>query len=314
VEAAPSVSVIVPALDAAATLGRTLACLAEQRGAPAHEVIVVDDGSRDGTAELAERAGARVLRERGLGPGAARNRGAAVARGGVLAFTDADCFPAPGWLAAGVRALAAADLVQGRVEPEAGVELGPFDRTLRVTRERGLYETANLLVRRELFDRLGGFVAPFAPDVGKELAEDTWLGWRARRAGARTAFADDALVHHAVFRRRARGYVAERRRLVHFPELARQVPELRRELFFARVFLSPRSAAFDAALVGFAAAAAARAPVALAAALPYAALVTRQALDWGRLAPRIAVVEPAADAIAFAALVRGSLRARSPLL
>lgn len=313
-EATQTVSVVVPARDAAATIGRTLACLAAQRGAPAHETIVVDDGSADATAEIAERAGARVIRGAHGGPAAARNAGAAAARAPLLAFTDADCYPTPGWLAAGVAALADADLVQGRVEPEPGAELGPFDRTLRIERERGLYETANLLVRRELFERLGGFEDWLPARVGKPLAEDVWLGWRARRAGARTAFSADALVHHAVFRRGAAGYVAERLRLVHFPELARKVPELRRELLFARAFLNPRSAAFDAALAGVAVAAAGRAPLALAAAVPYAALVARRAAAWGRLGPRVALVDPVADAVAFAALARGSVRARAVVL
>ncbi|MDQ3770308.1 MAG: glycosyltransferase, partial [Actinomycetota bacterium] len=73
----PAVSVIVPARDAAATLPATLAALAAQDDPPAHEVIVVDNGSRDETAELAQRAGVTVLRLlRGLGPGVARHAGA----------------------------------------------------------------------------------------------------------------------------------------------------------------------------------------------------------------------------------------------
>src|SRR5204863_903204 len=111
--AVAEVSVIVPARDAAATLGRALAALGAQEGAPDFEVIVVDDGSRDGTAQLAERAGARTVRAAGDGPARARNAGAAAASGAVLAFTDADCYPTPGWLAAALRALDGADLVQG---------------------------------------------------------------------------------------------------------------------------------------------------------------------------------------------------------
>ncbi|HEV2752263.1 MAG TPA: glycosyltransferase, partial [Solirubrobacteraceae bacterium] len=57
----PAVSVIVPARDAAATLPATLAALGAQAGAPEHEVLVVDNGSRDATAALAREARARVL-------------------------------------------------------------------------------------------------------------------------------------------------------------------------------------------------------------------------------------------------------------
>src|SRR5919199_4696505 len=107
-------SVIVPVRDAAATLPRTLAALAGQELAEPYEVIVVDDGSRDGSAELAESTPGpvTVLRQPGAGPAAARNRGATAARGTALCFTDADCFPSPGWLDAGMRALERADLAQ----------------------------------------------------------------------------------------------------------------------------------------------------------------------------------------------------------
>src|SRR4029077_17520774 len=83
------------------------------------------------------------------GPGAARNRGAAEAGAPVLAFTHADCFPAPGSLAQGVRAIrAGADLVQGTLAPEPGVARTPFDRTVIVSAENGLYPTANVFLRR----------------------------------------------------------------------------------------------------------------------------------------------------------------------
>jgi hypothetical protein len=139
---------------------------------------------------------------------------------------------------------------------------------------------------------------------GKELGEDVWLGWRARRAGARTTFAHDALVHHAVFPRGPRGYVAERARLRFFPELARRVPELRDGFLHRRVFLNRRSMLFDAAVAGAVAAAATRRPWPLAAALPYARLV--RADD-----PRVAAVKVAADAVGLAAMAAGSARSRS---
>jgi glycosyltransferase involved in cell wall biosynthesis len=300
-------SVVVPARDAAGTLGATLAGLSAQTRAP-HEVIVVDDGSSDATVAIAEASPVvtRVERARGEGPGAARNAGAAVATGDVLAFLDADCVPLPGWLAAGIGALDDADLVQGRTTPPPGEPLGPFDRTLWVTAPWGLFETANMFVTRALFDSLGGFEPWLSPARSKELAEDVWFGWRAVRSGARTAFCDEALVQPAVLERGPRDYVAERLRLRYFPAMAARIPELRSTFFHRRLFLTPRSAAFDAALAGLALAAASRRPWPLALALPYARIARRRRRAWP--------VDVAADAVGLAALLVGSARAHSLVL
>ena len=308
-----TVSVIVPALNASATIPRTLAALAAQQFDGDYEVVVVDDGSEDDTAALAERAGAKVIRLRRQGPAEARNAGVAASRGELLAFTDADCYPTPHWLAHGVRAMRSADLVQGKVDPEPG-NLGPWDRTIWVERETGLYETANLFVRREVFERIGGFEVWLEPEIGKPLAEDMWLGWRARRSGARSSFCAEALVHHAVFPRGPLGWLGERRRLRYFPAMAAQMPELRRQFFFARVFLSRRTAAFDLAVAGAALAAARRSPWPLAATLPYTRLLCADALPSRRRAPLVAAVKLAGDALTLASLARGSARYQSPLI
>lgn len=322
-----AVSVIVPAHDAEALLPRCLDALAAQEIAEPFEVIVVDDGSSDGTAVVAEAAQIveRVVRlPGGAGAGAARAAGVAAASGEALAFTDSDCEPAPGWLATGLAALRKADLVQGRTLPPPGAEVGPYDRHLAVTAEWGLYETANLFVRRELYERVGGFeggqVGVETVRVGghegsasaRPFGEDVEFGWRARRAGARTAFCDDALVHHAVFPRGAAEFIAERRRSRHFPDLVRRVPELREAFLWKRWFLSPRSAAFDAAVAGLALAALRRSPVPLAATLPYAAQLARVQRTWGGW--RVPVVHAAADAVELGALVRGSAETRTPVL
>jgi glycosyltransferase involved in cell wall biosynthesis len=307
VAAVPRVSVVIPARDAAATIGATLAALTAQDRAP-DEVIVVDDVSTDTTVALAQAAPivTTVVRGTGDGPGAARNAGAAAATGDVLAFLDADCEPQPGWVRAGLDALERADLVQGRTTPPPGERVGPFDRTLWVVAPWGLFETANLFVRRELFERLGGFEPWLSPARSKELAEDVWFGWRAVRAGARTAFSDEALVHHAVFERSPRDYVAERLRLRYFPAMAKRIPELREMFFWQRLFLTPRSAAFDAAVAGAALAVATRRPWPLALALPYARIARRR--------PRAWPVDLAADAVGLASLLTGSIRFRSPVL
>jgi glycosyltransferase involved in cell wall biosynthesis len=85
------VSVIIPAYNAAATLPETLASVLAQRAVDL-DVVVVDDGSTDGTGEVAAQLGApvRVIRQENAGVGAARNRGVDVARGRWVAFIDSD--------------------------------------------------------------------------------------------------------------------------------------------------------------------------------------------------------------------------------
>jgi glycosyltransferase involved in cell wall biosynthesis len=300
------IAVVVPARNAAATIGRTLAALAVQDLPAEAEVVVVDDASEDETVALAERAAVRVVRhERPTGPAGARNTGVAATTAPLIAFTDADCEPATGWLRALVAALRSADLITGPIEPAGPA--GLFDRTLRRDGASPLFETANLAVRRAAFERVGGF-APFAPAQGSgHFGEDVVFGWRAVASGARTAYEPGAVVRHAVFARGPRGFIAERERLRFFPALVHELPELRASLP-GRMFLSRRTLRFDAALAGVALAAATRGPVPLLLAAPYAWRELRGASQ----RERVALI--AADAVGFAALVRGAVSARCVVL
>jgi hypothetical protein len=196
--------------------------------------------------------------------------------------------------------------------------LGPFDRTIWITSEVGLWETANLFTTREVFDRVGGFEQWLSPLRGKALAEDVWFGYRALRSGAVGSFCADALAHHAVFTRGWTAYIAERERLQYFPAMARQMPELRRAFLYENVFLNGRSARFDLAIAAMAGAAAARSPLPLAAAVPYLRAVKRHA-GRAKLARRphpalVAAVDVLADVTGLAALAAGSARYRSLVL
>lgn len=309
-------SVIVPARNAEATLGATLAALEAQRDVDrGFEVIVVDDHSTDSTAAVAaaSRLRPRVVSPRGRGAAEARNAGVRAAHGAALAFTDADCEPDPAWLATGLGRLGSADLVQGSVQP-AGPLRGPWDRTLSVAGPTGLFESANLFVTRELFDRVGGFEHWLGSAEERPFAEDTWFGWRAHRAGARIAFSPLTVVRHAVFPGTWRDLAGERWRLRYFPPLVARVPELR-EHMRSPVFLSARTASFDAALAGICVAARVRSPLPLIMCVPYARRTIGVARLWGRRRlPGLLLAHVGADAVGFLALGLGSARARRLLI
>jgi len=208
----PRISVVTATHNRAARLEALLEGLRAQTLAPERfEVIVVDDGSSDATAHVLERQCARggltlhsLRHSRARGPAAARNRGWRQARASVIAFTDDDCVPAADWLDAILSSVGDADdlIVRGQTLPNpAETEaLGPYAKTMRITHPSPHFETCNVAYPRAILERLDGFDESFPSAAG----EDTDLGARAIAVGGRAAFAPQAVVHHAVFRRSAR--------------------------------------------------------------------------------------------------------------
>jgi GT2 family glycosyltransferase len=236
-------SVVVATHNRRERVHRLLDGLAIQTGAPPFEVVVVDDGSSDGTFEsLRERQGdpfevIPLRLEPNRGPAAARNVGWRAARADLVCFTDDDCLPDPGWLAALTNAVVGIDIAQGRTVPDeaqAGNH-GPFSRTMVVPYEEGFYETCNIVYRRTVLENLGGFDESFRFPYG----EDTDLAWRAREAGAQTAFAHDALVRHDVWPSDFRAHLRDMRRREGLVLAFRKHPQLRgylgRGIFFRQV-------------------------------------------------------------------------------
>jgi GT2 family glycosyltransferase len=200
-----------------------LAALEDQRdpGVP-WEVLVLDNGSTDGTAAWMEAGFARHPRVRlvaspiNLGFCAGNNRLVAEARGDAVAFLNNDTRPRPGWLAALVDALAGAPddvaAVSGKIVDWAGERLDfgrgvmtfdghafqlDFRRPLTAARVPAAGEEllfacgGNMLVRRGSFLAAGGFDEDYFAYL-----EDVDLGWRLWSGGERVTFAPDAVVHH----------------------------------------------------------------------------------------------------------------------
>jgi len=205
---APPISIIIPTYARPQALHSCLESIAgldyEARG---FEVIVVDDGSpaplREVAARFADRLDVRVEREENRGPAAARNAGAALARGPLLAFTDDDCLPDPGWL----RALASRHLeapekvIGGRTinvltqNPYSAASQFILDLVYAHyntdPEHARFFASNNLAVPRELFLDIGGFDARFRTAEDRELC-DRW-----RHDGRGMIYAREAMVRHA---------------------------------------------------------------------------------------------------------------------
>jgi len=218
------------------------------------EVIVIDNCSTEDLSPVlaeARRMGldlrsARTQQDRGPAP--ARNLGVELARAPIIAFTDSDCRPTPGWLAA---ALPEFD------DPKIGFVGGPVlakpeqqaTFTSRITfvtpTEHPSFPTANLLVRRAVFVGLGGFDTALSyKDPFKRATEcaDTDLAWRILKQGHRRTFVPQAVVEHEIEQQKLWMWIIEPSRLFVLPELVRRHPELRRDMLIWGLFFYPPAA------------------------------------------------------------------------
>ncbi len=206
----PEFSIVIPSRDRPRQLARCLAALSRlETPHDQFEVIVVDDGSREPYESVIERyAGklpVRLLRREGGGPGQARNAGAAAARGRLLAFTDDDCAPAPGWLArlgetlrrhpAAIAGGRTVNSLTGNVYAEASQTLLAYlyDYFHANGNPMRFFASCNFAVSAELFRQLGGFDPRFKLAGGEDRDFcDRWIC-----AGRPTVYVPDAVVHHA---------------------------------------------------------------------------------------------------------------------
>ena len=291
------------------------------------EIIVVDDGSVDGTQHLIESWRERLpfplipLHQENRGAAAARNAGVVRVHGDVIAFTDGDCVPSPTWLRAGASGIGlGATMVCGPIDPRRldgthrlfNAQLNP------VTSDTGLYPTANLFVKRTAFGAAGGFREDVA-SWGGVTGEDTDLAWRIKKQGRLALFLPDVSVIHLATPVSFWKWLRRPMLVSILPRLLRTIPELRSVSLWCRYFLSRRHFFFDLTVAGVLAAAVLRSWWALLLAGPWLWVMVRGHL-WNSLkrnpikAAALFLLITQQFALTFVVLVAASVRYRRLVL
>ncbi|MCA1839411.1 MAG: glycosyltransferase family 2 protein [Actinobacteria bacterium] len=223
------ISVIIPTRDRARYLEDCLKTLVGQLPASRMEVIVIDDGSKDDTADVARRCGAKCISQSPAGLNAARNKGAAISDGRIIGYLDDDVLVSPRW---------AESIVEAFDSPGCQAAGGRISLQFEAPKPRWLNESLflylsswdlgdefremapheiplglNSAVTREAFERLGGFAGGLDREGGSLLsAGDNDFFLRLRRDGGKIWYVPEAAVVHRVppermtkswFRRRA---------------------------------------------------------------------------------------------------------------
>jgi GT2 family glycosyltransferase len=204
---------VIPTKNRPARLERSLACVAESasrlRGEHA-EILVMDDASSEETRAVAERLAARGAPVRyfaaadygGRGSRDARNAGVQRARGAVIAFTDDDTECSPEWLAHALARLRREPVLaglEGAVVPNLARGVDPVRARVVESRTGGAFMTANLIVRRDAFLRVGG-VRALRTDAHQHweipFRQDTDLGLRLVQEAGPVPFDPGLVVDH----------------------------------------------------------------------------------------------------------------------
>jgi glycosyltransferase involved in cell wall biosynthesis len=193
------ISVVIPAYNAEKALPTCLHALRQQTLSP-DEIIVVDDGSIDATAQIALQAGAVVISQPNQGPAAARNTGINASHGDLVLFTDSDCEPEQTWVERMARPiLDGVDGVKGAYRTR---QSQPVARLVQCEFE----ERYQLLQQHHYIDFVDGHAAAFRKSAVLEVGcfdpaltenEDVDLSYRLSAAGKRMVFAPDAIVFHS---------------------------------------------------------------------------------------------------------------------
>jgi glycosyltransferase involved in cell wall biosynthesis len=209
----PKIALVIVTRNRQQRLARALQSLQKLRPQRAWELILVDNGSTDGTAQVLERFAAefphpvRLVYEPGLGQGNARNAGWKSARAEIIAYLDDDCYPADDFLDAVVECFVEAPnlgFISGRIllydetdrrmtiqESITRVSIAPYSFILP-----GIIQGANSAFRRVSLAEVDGFDPRFGGAKGQFLAEELDVAVRISAAGWHGAYDPRPLVYH----------------------------------------------------------------------------------------------------------------------
>ncbi|QWR78565.1 glycosyltransferase [Candidatus Magnetomonas plexicatena] len=196
-------SVIVPAFNAEKTIKDCITALTEQSfNKDDYEIIVVDDGSTDKTAEIIQTLPVKYISKPNGGPASARNLGAKEAKGEIILFTDSDCVATPEWLAEMLKPFS--DLTVKAVKGVyrtplksltarfAQIEFEERYEMLKKAPSIDMIDTYSAAFRKDVFEHVGGFDESF-PVANNE---DTELSYKLSSMGLKMVFNPDAIVNH----------------------------------------------------------------------------------------------------------------------
>lgn len=283
--APPLASVVVASHARPLRLRWLLNALEEQTLAGPWEVVVVHDYDAETAERVIERhplTGAGRLRHLAIEPGTGspsrqRNLGWRAARAELVAFTDDDCRPEPGWLEEllAVGRTAPGAVVQGATRPdplEHDVLAAPHVRTLSIDPVGPYAQTCNILYPRELLEALEGF------DERAIAGEDVGLSRGALARGRKIVAAPEAVVGHAIESHTLPGILRQNLKWRHLAYLVKRHPEFRSELVLGVFWDSDHLRVTVAAVAVMAGR---RRPILRALALPYlASALSRRGPGW----------------------------------
>jgi glycosyltransferase involved in cell wall biosynthesis len=258
------VSVIIPTFNRCSLLREAIESLWNQTlPAICYEIIVVDNLSTDGTAEMMEELQGRspcklVYRrmDENRGPANSRNAGVSMAQAKIIAFTDSDCRVSPDWLARGLAAFKNGEnlaFVTGQTFPKPDQPVTFFSIGNPLRGENPTYPTANIFYDKKAFLDSGGF--DLTVDFGHTglwplECCDTEMAWRLKEKGCNYAYAADVIVYHEIMCVTPKNWLLHHARFAMVPFLIRRYPGLKAKLLWWGPFALADNVWFYLAVIG----------------------------------------------------------------